>query len=75
MTILIPWKPVVLIWLLLSAMVLAGYLGSYFIEGKNPFVPYHPLIDGSRTPQSTSKGTTQSLALSGRGVAGRERPR
>ena len=40
MVILVPLKPVVVLWLLLSAMVLAGYVASSLIEGKNPFVPY-----------------------------------
>jgi len=40
MDVLIPWKPVVFIWLLLSAMLWCGYVGSSLIEGKNPFVVY-----------------------------------
>jgi hypothetical protein len=40
MLILVPWKPVVLIWLLPSAMVLAGYIASTWMEGRNPFAPY-----------------------------------
>jgi len=40
MLILIPWKPVVIIWLLLSAMVWCGYVGSSLMKGKNPFAPY-----------------------------------
>jgi len=40
MNILVPWKPVVLIWLLLSAMLWCGYVGSSLLEGKNPFALY-----------------------------------
>jgi len=40
MVILVPWKPVVIVWLVLSAMVLGGYVASSLIEGRNPFVPY-----------------------------------
>jgi len=40
MIILVPWKPVVIIWLLLSAMLWCGYVGSSLMEGRNPFVPY-----------------------------------
>lgn len=40
MIIFIPGKPVVIIWLLLSAMLWCGYVGSSLMEGKNPFAPY-----------------------------------
>jgi len=40
MIILVPWKPVVVIWLLLSAVLWYGYVGSLLTEGKNPFAPY-----------------------------------
>jgi hypothetical protein len=33
----IPWKPIVVIWLLLSAMLWCGYVGSALIERNNPF--------------------------------------
>jgi hypothetical protein len=39
MLILIPWKPVVFIWLLLSATLFCGYVVSSLMEGWNPFVP------------------------------------
>jgi hypothetical protein len=32
--ILVPWKPVVVIWLMLSALVLAGYVASRLMESK-----------------------------------------
>jgi hypothetical protein len=40
MIVLIPWKPVVVIWLLLSAMFWCGYVCSSLMEGKNSFAPY-----------------------------------
>ena len=40
MVILVPWKPVVVIWLLLSGMILAGYVASRLMEGKPLFAPY-----------------------------------
>ena len=40
MFILVPLKPVVAIWLLLSAMILAGYVVSTLMEGKPLFAPY-----------------------------------
>lgn len=43
MVILIPWEPVVFIWLLLSAMLWFGNVGSSLLEGKNPFVPPNTL--------------------------------
>ena len=37
MLILIPWKPVVIVWCLLAAMLWVGYVGYSVLEGKNPF--------------------------------------
>lgn len=39
MRILVPWKPVVLVWGLVSGLVLFGFLGSSRREGKKPFAP------------------------------------
>jgi hypothetical protein len=39
MLILIPWKPVVFVWLLLSAMLFCGFVVSSIMDGWNPFVP------------------------------------
>jgi hypothetical protein len=41
MLILIPWKPVVVVWCLLAAMLWAGYVAYSVLEGKNPFVTGH----------------------------------
>lgn len=39
MYILVPWKPVVIVWLLLSGMIFAGFVGSSLLQGKDPFAP------------------------------------
>jgi len=39
MTILVPLKPVALVWGLLSAMILVGFIASSMLQGKNPFTP------------------------------------
>jgi hypothetical protein len=44
MVILVPWKPVVFIWLLLTAMFLFWAGAMCVVEGKNPFgIPKHNL--------------------------------
>ena len=42
MYILVPWKPVVLVWGLLSAMIFFGFVASSVLEGKDPFAPSAP---------------------------------
>ena len=37
MLLLIPWKPVVVAWCLLAAMLWVGYVGYSLLAGKNPF--------------------------------------
>jgi hypothetical protein len=39
MRILVPWKPVVLVWGLLSGMILVSFVASSVLQGKNPFTP------------------------------------
>ncbi len=39
MYIFVPWKPVVLVWGLLSAMIFFGFVASSVREGKDPFAP------------------------------------
>ena len=42
MLILVPWKPVVFVWLLLSAMCLVWAAGMCIEQGRNPFaIPKH----------------------------------
>jgi hypothetical protein len=40
MLILVPWRPVVIVFGFLAALVLFSYFGTALIEGKNPFAPY-----------------------------------
>jgi len=39
MYILVPWKPIVVVWGLLSAMILFGFVASSVLQGKDPFAP------------------------------------
>ena len=39
MYILVPWKPVVLVWGLLSGMILVGFVASSVLKGQDPFTP------------------------------------
>jgi len=39
MRILVPWKPVVLVWGLLSGMIFVSFVASSLLEGKDPFAP------------------------------------
>jgi hypothetical protein len=39
MYILVPWKPVILVWGLLSGMILVSFVASSVLEGKDPFAP------------------------------------
>jgi hypothetical protein len=39
MYVLVPWKPVVLVWGLLSAMILFGFVASSVLKGQDPFAP------------------------------------
>lgn len=40
MFILVPWKPVVAIWLLLPGMVFTGYVASTLMKGQPACTPY-----------------------------------
>lgn len=37
MVVLVPWKPVVLVFGLLSALIFVSYFGAALIQGKDPF--------------------------------------
>jgi len=56
MRILVPWKPVVLVWGLLSAMILFGFVASSVLQGKDPFAPgatiTHPAVVKAGAAQS-----------------------
>src|SRR5580658_3137786 len=56
MRILIPWKPVVLVWGLLSGMIFFGFVASSVLQGKNPFAPGATILQ----PAAAKTGTAQS---------------
>jgi hypothetical protein len=56
MRILVPWKPVVLVWGLLSAMIFFGFVASSVLQGKDPFAPSATLTQ----PVAAKTGSTQS---------------
>jgi len=55
MYILVPWKPVVLVWGLLSAMIFFGFVASSVLEGKDPFAPGATITQ----PPSVKTGVVQ----------------
>jgi len=56
MYILVPWKPVVLVWGLLSGMIFVGFIASSVLEGKDPFAPGATVMQ----PAAAKTGTGQS---------------
>jgi hypothetical protein len=54
MRILVPWKPVVLVWGLLSAMIFLGFVASSLREGKDPFAPSATKAAGAQTAQQAN---------------------
>jgi hypothetical protein len=56
MYILVPWKPVVLVWGLLSGMIFVGFVASSVLEGKDPFAPGATITQ----PAAAKTGAVQS---------------
>jgi hypothetical protein len=56
MRILVPWKPVVLVWGLLSGMIFVGFVASSVLQGKDPFAPGAIITQ----PAAEKTGTAQS---------------
>jgi hypothetical protein len=56
MYILLPWKPVVVVWGLLSAMIFFGFVASSVLQGKDPFAPGATITQ----PAAAKTGTAQS---------------
>ena len=56
MQILVPWKPVVVVWGLLSGMILVGFVASSVLEGKDPFAPGATITQ----PSAAKTGSAQS---------------
>ena len=59
MLILIPWKPVVVVWCLLAAMLWVGYVGYSVLEGKNPFAMAQRNLDRPHSRSSTDHRTRE----------------
>jgi hypothetical protein len=59
MLILIPWKPVVVAWGLLAAMLWVGYVGYSILEGKNPFAMAQHHSYRFQTHSTPDHGTRQ----------------
>jgi hypothetical protein len=57
MVILIPWKPVVIGWGLLAAMLWVGYVGYSVLEGKNPFAMAQHDSSRVQTHSTADNGT------------------
>ena len=56
MYILVPWKPVVLVWGLLSGMILVSFVASSVLQGKDPFAPSAIITQ----PSSVKTGVVQA---------------
>ena len=56
MQILVPWKPVVIVWGLLSAMIFFGFVASSVLQGKDPFAPGAIIAQ----PPATNAGATHA---------------
>jgi hypothetical protein len=48
MRIIVPWKPVVLVWGLLSGMIFVGFVASSVLQGKDPFAPGATVMQPSK---------------------------
>jgi hypothetical protein len=57
MLILVPWKPVVIVWGLLAAMIWIGYVGSSLLAGKNPFAMEQHHTHGLHAHRTAGHGT------------------
>ena len=56
MYILVPWKPVVLVWGLLSGMIFVGFVAASVLQGKDPFAPGATITQ----PAAAKAGAAQS---------------
>jgi hypothetical protein len=57
MLILIPWKPLVVLWCLMAAMLWVGYVGYSVLEGKNPFAMAQHHSSRRQTHSASENGT------------------
>ena len=56
MYILVPWKPVVLVWGLLSGMILVSFVASSVLQGKDPFAPSATIIQPPKVKAAAQAG-------------------
>jgi hypothetical protein len=63
MVIFIPWKPVVIVWLSLAAMLWVGYVGSSLLEGKNPFSIDLPHSHYLHAHRNSSHGSSRNKSI------------
>jgi hypothetical protein len=59
MLILVPWKPVVIVFGFLAVLMLFSYYGSALIEGKNPLAPYGDVANRVTPGQPATHSTPQ----------------
>ena len=59
MYILVPWKPVVLVWGLLSGMIFVSFVASSLLEGKDPFAPGASITQPSAMKATAAQGEQQ----------------
>ena len=57
MVILVPWKPVVVGWCVLAAVLWVGYVGYSVLEGKNPFLMAQRHLSQLKTHSAATRGT------------------
>ena len=60
MYILVPWKPVVLVWGLLSGMILVSFVASSLLQEKGPFAPSATITHSSSVKAGTAQAGQQS---------------
>jgi hypothetical protein len=59
MYILVPWKPVVLVWGLLSGMIFVGFVASSVLQGKDPFAPSATITQASAKKSGAAQAGQQ----------------
>jgi hypothetical protein len=59
MRILVPWKPVVLVWGLLSGMIFVGFVASSVLQGRDPFAPSAKITQPATAKPSTAQSRQQ----------------
>jgi hypothetical protein len=60
MYILVPWKPVVLLWGLLSGMILVSFVASSVLQEKDPFAPGATITQPASVKAAVAQAGQQS---------------